>query len=43
MSKIALYTLTDDGTIYAEWMEEYEFEIGHFPVVMGFPNERYGT
>ena len=26
----ALYTLTDDGTIYAEWEEEYPFEIGHF-------------
>jgi hypothetical protein len=25
-----LYTLTDDGTIYAEWEEEYPFEIGHF-------------
>ena len=25
-----LYTLTDDGTIYAEWVEEYPFEIGHF-------------
>ena len=23
-----LYTLTDDGTIYAEWVEEYPFEIG---------------
>ena len=26
----SLYTLTDDGTIYAEWEEEYPFEIGHF-------------
>ena len=26
----SLYTLTDDGTIYAEWTEEYPFEIGHF-------------
>ena len=25
-----LYTITDDGTIYAEWEEEYPFEIGHF-------------
>jgi len=25
-----MYTLTDDGTIYAEWEEEYPFEIGHF-------------
>ena len=26
----ALYTITGDGTIYAEWTEEYPFEIGHF-------------
>ena len=26
----SLYTLTNDGTIYAEWDEEYPFEIGHF-------------
>ena len=26
----SLYTLTDDGTIYAAWEEEYPFEIGHF-------------
>ncbi len=26
----SLYTLTSDGTIYAEWIEEYPFEIGHF-------------
>ena len=26
----SLYTLTNDGTIYAEWVEEYPFEIGHF-------------
>jgi len=26
----ALYTLTNDGTIYAEWEEEYPFTIGHF-------------
>ena len=25
-----MYTLTADGTIYAEWEEEYPFEIGHF-------------
>ena len=25
-----MYTLTNDGTIYAEWEEEYPFEIGHF-------------
>ncbi len=33
----SLYTLTDDGTIYAEWMEEYEFEIGHFLWSWDFP------
>ena len=26
----SLYTLTNDGTIYAEWDEEYPFQIGHF-------------
>ena len=26
----SLYTITNDGTIYAEWEEEYPFEIGHF-------------
>jgi len=26
----SLYTLTDDGTIYAAWEEEYPFEIGAF-------------
>ena len=25
-----IYTLTDYGTIYVEWEEEYPFEIGHF-------------
>ena len=33
----SLYTLTDDGTIYAEWMEEYQFEIGHFLWSWDFP------
>jgi hypothetical protein len=32
-----LYTITDDGTIYAEWEEEYPFEIGHFLWVWDFP------
>ena len=32
-----LYTLTDDGTIYAEWVEEYPFEIGHFLWSWDFP------
>lgn len=26
----SLYTLSNDGTIYAEWDKEYTFEIGHF-------------
>ena len=33
----SLYTLTDDGTIYAEWEEEYPFEIGHFLWIWDFP------
>ena len=32
-----MYTLTNDGTIYAEWEEEYPFEIGHFLWVWEFP------
>ncbi len=32
-----MYTLTDDGTIYAEWVEEYPFEIGHFLWSWDFP------
>nr|AIF21454.1 hypothetical protein [uncultured marine thaumarchaeote SAT1000_05_A05]AIF21576.1 hypothetical protein [uncultured marine thaumarchaeote SAT1000_05_B05] len=32
-----IYTLTDDGTIYVEWEEEYPFEIGHFLWVWEFP------
>jgi len=32
-----LYTITDDGTIYAEWEEEYPFEIGHFLWTWDFP------
>ena len=32
-----LYTLTDDGTIYAEWVEDYPFEIGHFLWMWDFP------
>ena len=35
--KKTLYTLTDDGTIYAEWEEEYPFEIGHFLWMWNFP------
>jgi len=33
----SLYTLTDDGTIYAEWEEEYPFELGHFLWIWDFP------
>ena len=32
-----MYTLTDDGIIYAEWEEEYPFEIGHFLWIWKFP------
>jgi len=33
----SMYTLTNDGTIYAEWEEEYPFEIGHFLWIWEFP------
>ena len=33
----SLYTLANDGTIYAEWTEEYPFEIGHFLWIWDFP------
>jgi len=33
----SLYTLTNDGVIYAEWQEEYPFEIGHFLWMWDFP------
>jgi len=32
-----MYTLTNDGTIYAEWEEAYPFEIGHFLWMWDFP------
>jgi hypothetical protein len=32
-----MYTLTNDGTIYAEWEEEFPFEIGHFLWMWDFP------
>ena len=32
-----LYTITDDGVIYAEWEEVYPFEIGHFLWIWDFP------
>lgn len=33
----SLYTVTSDGTIHAEWEEEYPFEIGHFLWIWQFP------
>ena len=33
----AIYTLSDDGTVYAEWKENPEFEIGHFLWIWDFP------
>ncbi|HXV51034.1 MAG TPA: hypothetical protein VD689_02775, partial [Nitrosopumilaceae archaeon] len=33
----SLYTISNDGTIYAEWEAEYPFEIGHFFWVWEFP------
>ena len=33
----SLYTLNDDGIIYAKWTEEYPFEIGHFLWSWEFP------
>jgi len=33
----SMYTLRDDGTIYAEWNEEYPFEIGQFLWIWDFP------
>ena len=33
----SLYTLNNDGTIYAEWEEEYPFELGHFLWTWDFP------
>ncbi|MFM9875123.1 MAG: hypothetical protein ACKVN8_01910 [Nitrosarchaeum sp.] len=33
----AIYTLTDDGTVYAEWKENPQFEIGHFLWIFKFP------
>ena len=32
-----LYTITHDGTIYAEWEEVWSFEIGHFLWIWDFP------
>ncbi len=33
----AIYTLSNDGTVYAEWKEDPEFEIGHFLYTFKFP------
>lgn len=33
----SMYTITGDGTIYAEWEEEYPFQIGHFLWMWDFP------
>ena len=33
----AIYTLSDDGTVYAEWKEDPNFEIGHFLWIFDFP------
>ena len=35
--KRTMYTLSNDGTIYAEWEEEFSFEIGHFLWLWKFP------
>ena len=33
----AIYTLTNDGTVYAEWKEDPQLEIGHFLWIFKFP------
>ena len=33
----AIYTISDNGKVYAEWTEEYPFEIGHFLWSWEFP------
>jgi len=33
----SLYTLSNDGVIYAEWDKEYDFEIGQFLWIYKFP------
>lgn len=33
----AIYTLSDDGTAYAEWKEDPDFEIGHFMWIFKVP------
>ena len=33
----SLYTLADDGVIYAQWDKPYDFEVGHFLWIYKFP------
>jgi hypothetical protein len=33
----AIYTLSNDGTVYAEWIENPNFELGHFLYISKFP------
>jgi hypothetical protein len=33
----AIYTLSNDGTVYAEWSENPDFELGHFLYISKFP------
>ena len=33
----ALYTLSNNGVIYAEWTKKYPFEVGHFLWIWNFP------
>ena len=33
----SLYTLSNDGVIYAAWTKKYPFEIGHFLWIFNFP------
>ncbi|MDI1495132.1 MAG: hypothetical protein K8823_438 [Cenarchaeum symbiont of Oopsacas minuta] len=35
--KRSMFTLADDGKIYAQWEEEYPFELGHFLWIWEFP------
>ena len=35
--KRTMYTLSDDGTIYVEWEEEFDWQIGHFLWMWDFP------
>ena len=35
----AIYTLSNDGTVYAEWTENPNFELGHFYTFLSFKLE----